>query len=72
MTKRKIEWADPQPDLRRSIPEFWEAIHARPGEWAVYPGPNRNTTQINRRRVQGGKYEAVQRNGQMHVRFVKK
>ena len=51
-------------------PEFWAALHANPGEWAVWPGTSKNTTQINRRKRNGGRYQATQRDSRMYVRWI--
>ena len=67
----KIQWEKPpEGPVREDLAEFWAAIHRRPGRWAVYPGANRNTSQIRSRVREGGHYEAVQRNKQMYVRWV--
>jgi len=67
----KIQWEEPpEGSVREPYPEFWEALHKRPGRWAVYPGESRNTSQIRKRVREGGHYEAVQRNRQMYVRWV--
>ena len=64
------KWKTPARPIKRTYPEFWDDLRRKPGAWAQYPGPNRNTTQIKRRVVAGGHYEAVQEDGEMFVRFV--
>lgn len=56
----EIVWSDPPPAQRGDkFTYFWEALRARPGEWAEYPGnPHGVHTQMKRR---GGLYEAVTR-----------
>ena len=67
----EIKWVTPPlPMKNERHPDFWLALHANPGDWAEYPGPSLNTTQINRRKRTGGHYEAKQRSGKMIVRWV--
>ena len=66
-----VTWESPgDGPVNEKHPEFWSALHAHPDEWAIWPGPSRNTTQINRRKRDGGKYQAVQRNNKMYVRWI--
>jgi hypothetical protein len=52
--------------------DFWESLQKNPGKWGVYPGTNRNSTQVNRRELSEGRYEAVVRGGLMYVRWLNK
>ena len=65
-----IKWDEPEPIRYERHPEFWAALRKKPGKWAVYPGPSKNTTQINRRKPEGGLYEATVRHGVMYVRWL--
>ena len=69
-TPKKVTWADPPGPLRPTFTWFWKQLRQNPGKWAVYPGVNRTTTNIRKRSVEGGRYEATVKDGQMLVRFV--
>ncbi len=69
----KVQFVDELPVSRRGggFQDFWDALDANPGKWAVWPGNVKAVrTAAAHKSRNGAKYEGHQRGGMAYMRRV--